>query len=93
MKELSCTERKRIVSRQSGAMVSYRWGSKRTVDLGAGIYNALCMMGESRKMHAVLLTLQLLCMLPLLAIVYLERLVVAGYDGQFTSVVKVERSH
>lgn len=41
-------------------------------------------------MYAVFLTLELLCMFPLLAVVDLQRVVVAGYDGKLASVVEVE---
>lgn len=41
-------------------------------------------------MHAILLTLKLLRMLPFFAIVYLESIVVACYDRELARVVEVE---
>ena len=42
-----------------------------TVNLRTRVDNALSMMREPRQMDAILLALELLCMLPLLAVVYL----------------------
>jgi hypothetical protein len=49
------------------------------------------MVREARKVDTILLTLQLLRVLALLAVVDLERVVVACYDGEFARVVEVER--
>ena len=67
-----------------------RCAVRRTVDFGAGVDDALRVVREASKMHAVLLTLQLLCVLPFLAIVDLERVVVACYDGELARVIEVE---
>jgi hypothetical protein len=64
-----------------------------TVNFRAGVDDALCVVREAREMHAILLTLQLFGMLPLLAVIDLEGVIVAGYDGEFACVVKVERRH
>lgn len=60
------------------------------VDLGTGIYNALRMVAEACKVDAVFLRLELFCVLAFFAVVNLERVVVAGYDGKFARVVEVE---
>ena len=64
-----------------------------TVDFRAGVDDALCVVREAREMHAILLALQLFGMLPLLAVIYLEGVIVAGYDGELACVVKVKRRH
>lgn len=61
------------------------------VDLGTGVDDALGMVTEARKVHAVFLTLQLFGVLALLAVVDLKRVIVACYNGKFARVVKVER--
>jgi hypothetical protein len=61
------------------------------VDFCTCINDALRMVGESRKMNTILLTLELLCVFTLLAVVDLERVVVACYNREFACVVKVER--
>jgi hypothetical protein len=48
------------------------------------------MMREARKMHAVLLTLKLLRVLALLAVVYLEGVVVARDNRELSCVIEVE---
>jgi hypothetical protein len=60
------------------------------VDFCTCINDALRMVGESRKMDAILLTLEFLCVLAFLAVVDLERVVVACYNREFARVVKVE---
>lgn len=60
------------------------------VHLGACVYDALGMMREAREVNAVLLALELLCMPALLAVVYLERIVIAGNDGKLARIVEVE---
>jgi uncharacterized protein involved in cysteine biosynthesis len=60
------------------------------VDLCARVDDALCMMGESREVHAVLLALELLCVLSFLAVVDLKRVVVACYNGELARVVEVK---
>jgi hypothetical protein len=64
-----------------------------TVDLGAGVYDCLGMVGEFGQMDAVFLRLQLFRMFPLLAVVHLESIVIAGDDGELARVVEVERRY
>lgn len=64
-----------------------------TVDFRARVDDALSVVREAREMHAILLALQLFGVLPLFAVIDLEGVIVAGYDGQFACVVKVERRH
>lgn len=64
-----------------------------TVYLCAGIDDALRMVREAGEVHAILLALELFGVLPLFAVVDLECVVVAGYNGQLASVVKVERGN
>lgn len=92
MKELSWTERKRIVSGLSKyTCAGLEWGGlAHTVNFCAGVQDALSMMREARKMHSILLTLQLLCMLSLLAIVDLKRVIVARDYSELARVVEVE---
>jgi hypothetical protein len=66
-------------------------GLRCTVDFCAGEDDALSMVGEARQVDAILLALELLGVLALLAIVYLERVVVARDHGELSCVVKVER--
>jgi hypothetical protein len=49
------------------------------------------MVGEARKVDAILLALELLGVLALLAVVYLEGVVVARDHGELSGVVEVER--
>ena len=63
----------------------------RIIDLGACIDDTLRMVREARQVHAILCAPQLLCVLAFLAVVDLERVVVAGNDGKFARVVEVER--
>jgi len=51
------------------------------VDLCARVDDALGMVAEARKVDAILLALKLLCVLAFLAVVDLERVVVARYNG------------
>jgi hypothetical protein len=44
-------------------------------------------------MHAILGTSELFCVFAFFAVVYLERVVVTGYNGELTRVVKVERGY
>jgi hypothetical protein len=60
------------------------------VDLCARVDDALRMVTKARKMYAVLLALELLCMLAFFAVVDLEGIVVARDNCQFARVVKVE---
>jgi hypothetical protein len=60
------------------------------VDFGTRKYDALCMVREARKMYSILLALQFFCVLALLAVVDLDRFVVACYNGKLTRVVEVE---
>ena len=64
-----------------------------TIDFRARVDDALSVVREAREMHAILLALQLFGVLPLFAVIDLEGVIVAGYDGQFACVVKVERRH
>lgn len=48
------------------------------------------MVGEARKVHAILLTLELFGVFSLLAVVYLECIVVARDNRELSRVVKVE---
>jgi hypothetical protein len=64
--------------------------SDRVVDLCTRVDDALRMVREAREMYAILLTLQLLCVLAFLAVVDLEGVVVACYDGKLARVVEVE---
>ena len=64
---------------------------KYTVHFCAGEDDALGMVREARKVHAVLLTLELLCVLALFAIVYLERVVIARDNRELACVIEVER--
>ena len=61
------------------------------VDLCAGVYDVLGMVGEAGQMDAVLLALELLGVLAQGGVVDVQRLVVAGHDGQVARVVEVER--
>ena len=63
---------------------------KYTVHFCAGEDDALRMMREARKVHAVLLALELLCVLALLAIVYLDGVVVARDNRELSRVIEVE---
>jgi hypothetical protein len=63
---------------------------KCTVHFCAGEDDALGMMREARKMHAVLLTLKLLRVLALLAVVYLEGVVVTRDNRELSCVIEVE---
>jgi hypothetical protein len=54
---------------------------------------ALGMMSEARKMAAIFLTLQLLCMFALLAVVNLQGIVISANDSKLSSIVEVEGSH
>ena len=64
-----------------------------TVDFRAGVDDALCVVREAREMHAILLALQLFGMLPLLTVINLEGIIVAGYDGKFACIIKIKRRH
>lgn len=64
-----------------------------TVHFGASIYDALRVVRKAREMHTVLLALQLFGMFALLAIIDLERIVVACHDCKLSGVIKVERGH
>lgn len=64
-----------------------------TIHFGAGVKDALGVMREPGKMHAILLALQLLCMFALLTVVYLQRVIVASYNGKLAGVVEIERGH
>lgn len=63
------------------------------VNLCAGIDDALGVVTKARKVDAVLLALELFCMLAFFAVVDLQCVVVAGYNGEFARVVKVERGN
>ena len=63
------------------------------VDLCAGVDDTLGVVAEARKVDAVLLALELFCMLAFFAVVDLQCVVVAGYNGEFARVVKVERGN
>lgn len=60
------------------------------IDFGTREYDALRMVREARKIYTILLALQLFRMLALLAVVDLDRFVVACYNGKLTRVVEVE---
>lgn len=49
------------------------------------------MMREACQVHSILLTFQLFCVLSLLAIVYLQRVIVSRHHGQLSRVVEIER--
>lgn len=67
--------------------------ANRIVDFRTRIDNALRMVGEARKVHAILLALELLGMLAFLAVVNLECVVVACYNSELPRVIKVERGN
>jgi hypothetical protein len=62
-----------------------------TVYFRACVQDALFMMSESCKIRSIFLALELLCMLPFLAIVDLQSIVGAANYGEFTCIVKVYR--
>jgi hypothetical protein len=61
------------------------------IDFGAGVDDALGMVGEARQVDAILLRLELLRVLALFAVVDLEGVVVACDNGKLARVVEVER--
>lgn len=63
------------------------------VDLSTRVDNALRVMGEPCKMNAILLTPKLLCVFSFLAVVDLERVVVACDNGKLACIVEVERGN
>jgi hypothetical protein len=48
------------------------------------------MMGKPHKVYTILLTLQFLCVLPLLAIVDLYGVIISGNYGKLSSIVEIE---
>jgi hypothetical protein len=64
-----------------------------TVNLGAGMQDTLGMVSEARKMTAILLALQLLCMFAFLAVVNLQSIIIAAHNSKLPGIVKVNGSH
>lgn len=60
------------------------------IDLCACVDDALRMVGESCQVYTVFLRLEFLCVLALFAIVYLEGIVIASYNGKLARVIEVE---
>jgi hypothetical protein len=64
-----------------------------TINLGTSMKNTLSMMSKLCQIDAIFLRFQLFGMLPFLAIVDVEGIIVATDNGQFARIIEIEGSN